>query len=214
MLDCTTMARGHFPKAPPLNGTEDLEVKQIALRAADGDQEALLELYDRFYRKTLGILGRQCGFDNAQDLCQTFWLKVPRKLSTFRADEDATFSTWLCRAALNHGIDFLRRRREEDRRRVELDEAEWLTIPGKPDSSEQIARGEQRCANLVKKIRGMLKEKDFLLWHLVEVDGCSYREVMEALQLCEGTMKSSLHRIRRILRRKLEADWLALKAGA
>ncbi len=160
--------------------------------AAAGDQAAFAELVRglqgpvwRFLRHLVGDAAL------AEDLTQETFVKVYRKLDTFRFG--SKFSTWVFSVARNAGIDELRSRQRRDRLVTALRPRRPTVRPG-PETKAEV---EAAVATLNPKLR-----EAFLA---VEVLGLTYREAGAALEIPEGTVKSRVHHARAALVAWLEA---------
>lgn len=81
------------------------EEKQLITEAVSGDQKALEDLLfsiqDMVFNLSLRMLG---SIPDAEDAAQEILVKVMTRLSSFR--QEASFSTWVFRIALNHLRDY------------------------------------------------------------------------------------------------------------
>jgi RNA polymerase sigma-70 factor (ECF subfamily) len=124
----------------------------------------------------------------AEDATQEAFLRAFRFLRSFRGD--SKFSSWLFRIVRNCSIDALKSRRSLDAR----------DYPLPPPATDPATRAE-----LWDAVRGLSREhlEPFLL---IEVFGLSYQEVADVLQVRVGTIKSRMHRCRRVLIRGLSDE--------
>jgi RNA polymerase sigma-70 factor (ECF subfamily) len=184
----------------------------LVARWRAGDLRAFGELVRRHQRKVMGLLTRMLGDrDDAEDAVQETFLNLHRHGHRFRSE--SRFSTFVYRVAVNAALN---RRRSQSRRRAHLDEFErgqamGRALPAAPRGPEDaIGGGEvkervQRClAALPETLRAPVV--------LYDIEGMSYGEIAEILQIAEGTVKSRIHRARHALREQL-AD-LAREVGA
>jgi RNA polymerase sigma-70 factor (ECF subfamily) len=105
---------------------------------------------------------------------------------------------WLARVARNAAIGILRRRREE----LYGSDA----IPEKESSVTPARTVEGRAA--LEQLRGALSaldEADRALIVLREIEGMTYEEIAETMELPLSTVKTRLFRARQQLKRALEA---------
>jgi RNA polymerase sigma-70 factor (ECF subfamily) len=124
----------------------------------------------------------------AEDVTQEAFLLAFRSLPRFRGQ--AKFSTWLYRISRNCAVDAIRRR--ERRRRVES--AAALEATG-PDASLRAA-----LSTAIEALPPDLREP----FVLIEVFGLTYAEAGKVLGVLPGTLKSRMHRTRRLLVASLE----------
>jgi len=180
-------------------------------RLRDRDENAFRELLDshrdRVFNITFRMLGNRA---EAEDVAQEVFITVFKTIETFR--EEAKFSTWLYRVAVNHcknRIKYLARRHDRDR--DELDEtssgangattgAIGAPAPASPDRALEGAQMEK----LVQDAIATLDEDQRVVVVLRDVEDLSIEEICEITGLPDGTVKSRLHRARLVLRKKLQ----------
>ena len=184
------------------------EERRIIAQVCAGDANAFEALVVAYQKQVYNLALRTVGNEeDAADMTQEVFLRAYRALGTFRGE--SKFSVWLYRLTTNVCIDFLRSRAR--RQAVSLtyddDEAEGgeMEIPDERFSPEAgLERSELREA--VRRGLDTLSPefRDILL--LREIDGLSYAEIGEALQLEEGTVKSRIFRARKKLTEFLSRD--------
>jgi RNA polymerase sigma-70 factor (ECF subfamily) len=125
--------------------------------------------------------------ETAQDVTQEAFVHAFRSLPRFRGT--AKFSTWLYRIARNCAVDAIRKR--DRRKRLERGLAE----------PEPVADASLRAALLhaIDALPRDLREA----FVVIEVFGLSYREAAGVLGVLPGTLKSRMHRTRRLLMKAL-----------
>ncbi|MBP1757946.1 MAG: polymerase subunit sigma [Firmicutes bacterium] len=177
--------------------------------AREGDQDAFAQLVQLYQRPIYNLAFRMTGNpEDAEELTQTAFLNAWRGLGRFQ--EDATFFTWLYRLATNACIDFLRheKRRFTVLQTVSLDDEERQTAAYLPDyknAPEERALQRDLHETLSKAMQALSHEHREILIQR-EIDGLSYQEIAELLDLELGTVKSRIARARLALRRILEAQ--------
>lgn len=141
--------------------------------------------------------------EDALDFSQDAYLQAYRKLSTFEGR--SRFSTWLYSLALNLGLKRIRR---EKRLTIVNQEEEALekyisqaANDAKDDPFEQTA--EQEIRQFVQAELQMLPDVYRLPLILYYYEHMQYNEIAEKLGLKEGTLKSYIHRGKRILSGRL-----------
>jgi RNA polymerase sigma-70 factor (ECF subfamily) len=129
----------------------------------------------------------------AEDVVQETMVKAWRSLETFRGD--SSMRTWVLRIAHNTAIDALRRRREQAMAPSDL----HLRAPA--TTVDDPARRAAGRAD-VEALRGALARLDELSRTIVvlrELEGLSYAEIAETLDVPVATVKTRLLRARRAL---------------
>lgn len=161
--------------------------------AQQGDARAFEALVranqDRIYRHLLYMTGSR---DEALELAQDTFIKAWTALPSWRPD--AQFRTWLFRIASNVALDALRRRKTVEF--VPLPEDYDVTAAA-PGPEAQLEARQQVAALDVALTRLTEEHREVLL--LREVEGMSYGELADALDIDEGTVKSRLARARAAL---------------
>jgi len=143
--------------------------------------------------------------DEAYDLSQEVFLRVFRTIDRFRAD--ASLKTWIYRIAINQASN---RRRFWSRRhrlgQVSLDA--HVEVHGEPteatdaSSPHRILASKQLAERLTVALDALPFDQRTVII-LREVEGLSYDEIAQALDIAVGTVKSRLTRARQALRASL-----------
>lgn len=165
--------------------------------------EELVKRYDRrLLRISLNVLHNQ---EDAEEAVQDTFLKAYRNLSQFQ--ENAKFSTWLIRIALNESLMKLRKQhgsielsldREPrfDGDALPLDVADWGP---NPEESYGVAELREILTTALQELRPALR----IVLVLRDVEGFSTSETAEVLGLTQVAIKARLFRARLELREKL-----------
>ena len=169
--------------------------RALIRRYLEGDVTAFDELMrvheDRVFAICLRMMtDRDAALDAAQDV----FLTVFRKADRYK--EQAAFSTWLYRVAVNTCYDHLRRRKRK--RTTSLPE---YFDPADPRGEDPLTAVELRpdietaLATLSPEFRAAIV--------LVDLNGMSLEGASEALDIPIGTVKSRVFRARRLLAAEL-----------
>lgn len=159
--------------------------------ARAGDREAFAGLVERYGGQVLAAVSSRLGGDDAaMDVVQETWVRVARGLGTFR--EGASFRPWLFAVAFNTLRDAGRREAARPPRATGDDGL--LEVQARDDASEERLADreaiEQALAQVPEPYRSAV--------HSVDVLGLDHGEAASALDCAPGTLKSRLHRGRRI----------------
>jgi RNA polymerase sigma-70 factor (ECF subfamily) len=196
----------------------EAEVDRVLIAQAQrGDGGAFRQLVERHQRRAHSHAYGLLRDDNdAREIVQEAFLRVHKGLATFEGG--SSFYTWLYRIVTNLAIDLMRR---PGRKRAELVE----------ERPHEEARGE---FSLVSRIDGadpidVLRRKEIARriqialdalppYHrgvilMREVEGLSYEEMAQAMQVSKGTIMSRLFHARQKMQRAL-ADVYAELDGA
>ena len=178
-------------------------------RSVRGDREAFDLLVEKYYKKIYNVAYRFVGDrEEANDLAQEIFTAAYKNLKKFRGD--AKFSTWLFQIASNKGknrFKYLKLRghfanrwqRDEDEDRDPLQSG----IPDHSTNPENLLAGKQIQRKVQEAIDDLDPDhKEIVI--LRDIEGLSYEEIAQILNLPEGTTKSRLHRARMVLTEKLK----------
>jgi RNA polymerase sigma-70 factor, ECF subfamily len=175
----------------------DAEIIALCLRGEGAAWEAIVA---RFRRRVFHIAYKFTGkHDEAEDLTQEIFLKLFKSLDKFRRDAD--FSTWLSSVARHYCIDHYRARKRE--REVLVDDL--LAFDMAPASYGNPQRAIEETDSKVLLRRGLEQLPPKLREAVVlrDLQGLTYQEMAERLDLPEGTVKSRINRGREELLRRL-----------
>lgn len=158
------------------------------LRARDrGDHAALETLLRRHRDAAYRVALRIClNPADAEDVAQEAFVRAWRALPRFRAD--SAFSTWLYRIVTNVALNTVTRRREQPAELVETEGRAEL------DPAERVEHRERLAA--LHAALGTLTPEQRACWVLREVEGLSYEELGEVLDLTPAAVKGRLFRAR------------------
>jgi RNA polymerase sigma-70 factor (ECF subfamily) len=179
--------------------------QDVVARCRAGEQEAWRELVTRYQNMVYAVARRVAG-PAAEDAAQETFLRVFRKLHTYRADRGARFSSWLYRVAYNCSCDVVARRPQE----AALPENYEGRYDG-PGPEELVGSAEH--AGLARAALADIRPDYRNVLELYYLMGKSYEQVSEITELPLGTVKSYIHRGKKAvlasLRRAGVADSLA-----
>jgi RNA polymerase sigma-70 factor (ECF subfamily) len=183
--------------------------QEIVLLAREGRESAYRELVRRYERPIFSLLYRMVrDRELAEDLAQETFVKALNAIESYRPEYK--FSSWIFKIANNAAIDHLRRR-----------ELDTLSLEGSPHAETpeaveatalQIGDRQENALDIVeaKELGGQIEQaigrlrpeyrSCILLRH---VEGHSYEEIAQMLDLPLGTVKTYIHRARNELRQAL-----------
>jgi len=193
-MDAATIRAGMRPEA-------DLDLAQ---RHRYGDETAFEELYDRFGAMVFNLALRLSGEpEEAADLSQETFLKIHRHLSGFRGR--SSLKTWVYRVAVNCCRS--RYKKQSAWRSLLLPESEEKLnrLPDGRRTPEEraIARGDaDRISDALVELPTIYREAVLLR----DIEGLTYEEISQVLDIRLGTVRSRIARGRDKLRVLLEVS--------
>ena len=169
--------------------------QELVRRHLAGDPDAFRALYEKYRDKVFASAYRIVGeYNAAADLAQEIFLKIHGELHRFKFE--SKFSTWLFRVAVNHAINKAnevgRHARIHERIQKEGRGDPGGTKEGRP-IDEQVHRAIQALSPKLRAIVG-----------LRYLEGLSYEEIAEVLEVSMGTVKSRLFLAHETLRPLLQ----------
>lgn len=182
---------------------EDLRLVE---RCKRGDRDAFDALMRRHERKVFNFAYRLSGnYDEANDIAAEAFVRVYTRIQSFRGD--SAFLTWLFRIVTNVFLDARKRRRSRPAESLEqLIDADDRALARHADEASVNPQAELERAErdeLLQRAIASLPEYQRAMILLYHVEGMSYEEIAQAMDLPVGTVKSRLNRARRALREAL-----------
>jgi len=183
-----------------VNQTSDQALIESCLA---GRREAFGQLVERYQNRLFHSLMHLLGSsEDAQDAAQDAFVQAFEKLGSFRGQSQ--FYSWLFRIAFNTAVSTKRRSR---RMSVSLDgqrESSGLEpSDGNPTNEPSYSMDVSDRQRVVKQALSELSEEFRTALVLKEMDGMSYEEIADAIEVPLGTVRSRIHRARLELRDKL-----------
>jgi RNA polymerase sigma-70 factor (ECF subfamily) len=167
--------------------------RDLMVRLAAGDREALAPLMERHYRRLYGIaLSYLRHPDDALDVVQETFVKAFQKADRWDGSTEA--GPWLSRVAVNQSIDRWRRRKRRQATFTPLAEGDHddALAATDPDPDHTVLGREMRD-HLAVALEG-LPERQRAVVVLRHYQEMSLEEIAQALGMRLGTVKSTLHR--------------------
>lgn len=156
------------------------------------------EVARTYGRKIYNFAYRLCGNpDDAADLVQEVLLRVQRGLASY---QPGSFEGWLWRITRNAFIDEVRRRNRRPTSPLP-DALDRWEVPASPGADEQLA-----AMRLGDDVQAALLDLPYEFREAVvmcDVVGLSYAEIAQAVAVPVGTVRSRIHRGRKLLRTAL-----------
>ena len=182
----------------------------LLARVAGGDVESFGAFVGR-HQEWLQQLCERMLHDpeDARDASQEVFLKVFRKAGSFQPR--GKVSTWMYRIAMNHCLNRLRRRKVAQFFSLQAasggnqDDDNELDPPDRaPDAAQMLAAREQwkQTRELIASLPG--NQRAVLV--LAKLEGLSYPQIAEVLEISEGAVESRLFRAMKTLTRAQKSE--------
>ncbi|MBX9819226.1 RNA polymerase sigma factor [Afipia birgiae] len=198
-----TPAQGqHQPH--PIASPDDFDLVQRAI-ARDGDAfRSIMQRYNqRLYRLARSILRNDA---EAEDAVQEAYVRAFTHLDSFRGD--SSLATWLSRITINEALGRLRTQRptvdfvtfEAQRTPAEIIQ---FPLTSKSDDPERTM-AQRQLLQLVEQTTDNLPEVYRVVFITRVIEGLSVEDTAEILGLRPETVKTRLHRARKLVREQLD----------
>jgi RNA polymerase sigma-70 factor (ECF subfamily) len=172
---------------------------------SDSFESAFEAIYHRYKDQVFNIAYRITGNTaDAMDVAQETFSLLLRKIDGFHFS--ARFSSWLYRIVVNLSIDTRRRERAKPEMRqgrpasdideIELEDPHAIQPDDRMEASEEADAVQRAISRLSPKLRAIVV--------LRYLQGLSYEELAETIEISIGTVKSRLARAHIALERALE----------
>ncbi len=156
--------------------------------ARERDVNALDKLYDRYSRLVYSVVLRilqQAA--SAEEIVQDVFLQLWRNAHLYDASR-GPLQPWLLTMARNRSLDFMRLKREKQRRREDVLDDAPAPVAVAPNLDVQI--DEHRRAARVRELMRALPTPQLKAIELAFFEGLSHSEIAAAMQQPLGTVKS------------------------
>lgn len=173
------------------------DIECIVAACQRKESDAQKRLYDEYAPKMLGVCRRYChSRDEAQDLLHDGFVKIFEKINQLE-DPNALYS-WMTTVMVNVCINYLQRNKLVF---FDSGDMEELIVADHDDDEALDTDGYdvRRVLEAMNKLPYFYR----IVFNMHEVEGLTFMEIAEILEIPEITARSYAHRARQILRRKL-----------
>jgi RNA polymerase sigma-70 factor, ECF subfamily len=193
----------------------EAELVELACRKNAEAVRTIMQRHNqRLYRVARGILGND---SEAEDVVQETYFRAFTNLDSFRGD--SSLSTWLTRIAINEALGRKRRRVST----VDLSTLETQQlIPGQviqfpmmhqeADPERSVAQREIR--RILERAIDDLPQAFRSVFVLRVIEGLSLEETADLLVIRPETVKTRLHRARRLLKNAIDHELVSVLTEA
>ncbi len=185
---------------------EDAELLRAVLAGDATAYRGLVEKYqNRVYGMVYGMLRNR---EDARDLAQEAFVKAYNNLATFRLE--SSFYTWLYRIAMNLAIDHVRKQKRRKTTSFEdsigaRDETGAIDEMHQQESPRRALERKELYARIMDAMDKLPDDQRQVVL-LRELEGLSYKEIADVMDIPEGTVMSRLFYARKRLQQLLTQD--------
>ncbi len=195
--------------------TADISIDDAVLvhQCRQGDSDAMQRLIFRYQSRIYNIILRMCAnTDDAAELTQETFVKIIENIKQFQGR--SSFYTWAFRIAVNLTLNHCQKNlklkfRPLDTQENQSDEPaklqlkQYLSDDRSPDPAD-LAQNRELCEIAIKSLMKLDDDHRAVLI-LRDIEGMSYAQMAEVLNVPLGTVRSRISRARCNIRDILEA---------
>jgi RNA polymerase sigma-70 factor (ECF subfamily) len=188
-----------------LEGHTDVALVALARTRSEAAIRTLIKRHNqRLFRVARAIVRNDT---EAEDVVQASYVNAFTHLASFRGDSE--LSTWLTRITINEATERLRRRQPTTGlEHIDLEQGEsaqiiqFPTIHAQLDPETEMSRQEIRL--FIEEAVDALPDAFRAVFVLRDVEGLSVEEAASYLNIKPQTVRTRLHRARRLMRSAIE----------
>jgi RNA polymerase sigma factor (sigma-70 family) len=187
------------------NGNAHLNEQMLITALQQGAQQAFNQLVEAYqhmvYNVALGIIQQQ---QEAEDIAQEVFIQVHQSIKDFKGE--AKLSTWLYRITITKSLDWQRRKTRKKRFGIMQNlfglnnevmyETPEFYHPG-------VAMENKEQAAVLFKAISILPDNQKIAFTLNKVEGLSYQDVADVMNVTVASVEAYLHRAKENLRKQL-----------
>jgi len=184
--------------------------RNLVERAASGDQSAFRAIMERNNQRLYRVARAVMKDDTeAEDVVQETYLRAFFNLSKFRGESSLT--TWLTRIALNEALGRKRKQRAmvtlETVETAQQTSAQIIQFPAmNTETDPERSAAQNEIQRLLERAMDALPEPFRVVFVMRDVEEMSIEETAFHLGIRPQTVKTRLHRARRLLRQSLDGE--------
>lgn len=178
---------------------------ELLIKLQSGDESAFKTLVETHQKRVFNtVLAIIQDFEEAEDVSQEVFMEVYQSVGKFRGD--SKISTWLYRIATTKALEQIRKRKTAKRfafftslfgeSNEILHESVDFIHPG-------IVLEQQENSKFLFKAINQLPENQKVAYTLCNIEGLSYQEITEVMEITLSSVESLLFRAKTNLRKSL-----------
>ncbi len=175
-----------------------LSDSDLVEKARRGDEEAFETLVRRYLRPAHAVaIAIVRDSADAEDVVQDGFIRALEQLDTCQPER---FAAWLMRIMRNRAISL--HRKKKVRASMPLEWANGIRSRSDPAHDAERAGTRERLSEAIESLPE--RQREVLLLH--DLEGWKHREIGDALDMKEGTVRYTLFQARRAVRARLGAE--------
>jgi RNA polymerase sigma factor (sigma-70 family) len=170
-----------------------------------GQESAFKILVETHQKRVFNtVLAIVQNFEEAEDVSQEVFIEVYQSVNKFRGD--SKLSTWLYRIATTKALEEIRKKKAQKRfaffTNLFNDDNEIVHTPVEFEHPGVVLENKERSKQLFKAIN-QLPDNQKIAYTLCNVEGLSYQEITEVMEVSLSSVESLLFRAKANLKKSL-----------
>lgn len=166
-----------------------MDDQQLVEKVIDGDKQAFSQLIKKYQRLVASVVFKLINDQrDREELVQDIFVKIYQKIGEFRFN--SKLSTWIATISYREAISVLRKKKK-----VIEDDFENVNFGQNTDHF-----GNQDRSEFIKGVIDTLPHNYAVILTLYHIEGFNYSEIVEIMEMPEGTVKNYLFRARKKLK--------------
>jgi RNA polymerase sigma factor (sigma-70 family) len=188
----------------------DTELLNLIRAGRESAFKILVETHQkRVFNTVLAIVQN---FEEAEDIAQEVFIEVYQSVNKFRGD--SKLSTWLYRIATTKALEEIRKKKAQKRfaffTNLFNDNNEVLHEPVEFEHPGVVLENKERSKQLFKAIN-QLPDNQKIAYTLCNIEGLSYQEITEVMEVSLSSVESLLFRAKTNLKKSLHDLYFSQK---
>lgn len=188
----------------------DLDDRSLVDLAIGGSEAAIRHIIRRYNRRLFRVARAVLRNDaEAEEVVQETYLRAFSQLQGFRGE--ASLATWLTRIALNEALGRLRRRKPardfNDLIASASNDEKADIMLLRPAATPEVDLSRQEIRRMLEQVVDTLPEPFRIVFIMRDIEEMSIEDVARQLAIKPETVKTRLHRARRLIRTALQEQF-------
>lgn len=171
-----------------------------------GAPEAFTQLVNQHQHRVLNICYRfLCNQEDAQDVMQEVFFEVYKAIGKFR--QEAKLTTWLYQIAVSRSLNFLQKRKRQERlahlRNLLRFKAEMGQVSGSLQANPAKELAQQEELRILQQALEALPQNQKIAFTLSQYEGVSYAEIAAIMKTTVSAVETCIHRAKKNLQKQL-----------
>lgn len=188
--------------------TKNRDEQQLIERLKKGQQWAFNQLVTQHQERLLKIAyGITLDHEESMEVVQDVFVSVFKNIKNFR--QEASLATWLRRITINHCLNWKRkwkRRFKWQHDPIDFQTEKKMTQESPVSHSPETLFREKQFEKKIMDTVKTLPEKLRVVFVLNNLEGLSYEEIADTLDIKMGTVRSRVHSARQKILDSLETN--------